>query len=587
MPSLRGRLLVSLGAVYVPPGPTYINRPAGLSYSPPEASAVYKQATDIPAGALRLSAYGSFAAAVTACRAAGKAMIVDTNATLGDTDLAQLNVPLYDEGGRTLTYGGSALVSTTKAMMYAYDGDLICRGVTFSGFGLVFGICVGSVNAYAYHTASAFGFNRVRPTGDGSGVGTEVNTTTYPKTLGGQGPSVNLADSTFINCENAFVAQSDTLWFDIIMDRVVGIGTYGLLDTLVTVGCDIQAYNADWRDCTGARELPSNNCHGMHTGFKVGVELSPHCLTRACRVIIENCNFSDVNDPKTATTNDVNASVGVDFRNLLAANITNPTDKETAFCDVRVGYCTFANLTATNGAEDCNAFYAKTHGLVFEGNHVSNCGAKDRSAATGDGTGVGDGSEATGVLIKDPNTSYATVISAGHTPFIAVRKNVFEDMPSNGAVSSGPQFVIKTSDCDPIAAYIGENYFLRCNTITPGGTFGLIRTHGKHGQLEIWGNVGVECNLVDNSFIYMNSFTLAAGATCNVLDNILARGGSVDYTAERVMIFPDSSTTVTASGNELRGSAATWPMAKKTLTGGASSGVLPVPGPPLGELVAA
>lgn len=586
MTYLAGRILISAGGQYVPPAPpepTY--RPAGLSYSPPEASAVYNQATDIPAGALRLSAYASFAAAVTACRAAGKAMIVDVNATLGDSDLAQLNVPMYDEGGRTLTYGGSALSATTRAMMYAYDGDLICRGVTFSGFGLVFGICVGSVNAYAYHTASAYAFNRVRPLGDGSGVGTEINTTTYPKTLGGQGPSVNLADSTFVNCENAFFAQSDTLWFDIVMDRVTGIGTYGLLDTLVTVGCDIQAYNADWRDCTGARELPSNNSHGMHTGFKIGVELSPHCLVRACSVIIENCNFSDVNDPKTATTNDVNSSVGVDIRNLLAANITNPTNKETAFCDVRVRYCTFKNLTATNGTEDCNAIYFKTHAILIEGNDTENCGARDRSAATGDGTGVGDGSEATGVLGKDPNTPYATVIAAGHTLFIGIRRNIFRDMPSNGATSSGPQFVVKTSDCAPVAAYLGENYFVRCHTITPGIGLALMRTFGQHGQLEFWGNVGVDCGLVDESFIYMKDFDLSAGATCNVLDNVLARGGSVDYTAERVMIFPDSADTVTVSGNQLRGSGATWPMASKAMTGGASSGVLPVPDPPQGEAI--
>jgi hypothetical protein len=514
-------------------------------------------------------------------------MIVDTNMTLGDTDLAQLNVPLYDEGGRTLTYGGSALTSTTKALMYAYDGDLICRGVTFSGFGLVFGICVGSVNAYAYHTASAFGFNRVRPTGDGSGVGTEVNTTTYPKTLGGQGPSVNLADSTFVNCEQAFVAQSDTLWFDIVMDRVVGIGTYGLLDTLVTVGCDIQAYNADWRDCTGARELPSNNCHGMHTGFKVGVELSPHCLVRACRVVIENCNFSDVNDPKTATDNNTNSSVGVDIRNALAANITNVTDKALAMCDVRVRYNTFIDLVATNGTEDCNAAYAKTHGIVFDYNYVENCGAKDRTVATGDGTGVGDGSEATGFLAKDPNTSFATAVGAGYTPFVAVRNNTFVDMPGNAATTTGPQFVIKVSDMDPIPAYIGGNYFERCNVITTGGTYGVIRTHNKCGQLEIWDNVGVECAITDNHFIYLNSFSLAVGKSANITGNVLYRGGAVDYTAERVLIYPDSGTTVTASGNELRGSAATWPMAKKTLTGGASSGVLPVPGPPAGELVAA
>src|SRR5689334_18357362 len=77
-----------------------ITRPAGLDYTVPTYGAAYTYHTDIPAGALRYdtgnggSAFSDIAAAITAARAANKALLLPPGTYSGDTPMKSNKLPI-------------------------------------------------------------------------------------------------------------------------------------------------------------------------------------------------------------------------------------------------------------------------------------------------------------------------------------------------------------------------------------------------------------------------------------------------------------------------------------------------------------
>jgi hypothetical protein len=243
-----------------------IDRPVGLDYTVPDYGVAYNYGNDIPVGSLRYDtgnaggAFSDIAAAITAARAANKALLLPPGTYTGDSVMKSNMLPIgiYAEGplGSVIVKFTGTLTNTTPCFGYMYDRNFTCKGVEFQNFGDVFGFCVGSVarapaSTYAYHTSTATAFARGMPNGTikgaVTGVGVEIDTATYPKTIGTMAGTWDVTDNRFTNCQRAIFGVSDTVTHGYInFHRNESPGSWGGVDMRTTYLSRVFAVNNKW-----------------------------------------------------------------------------------------------------------------------------------------------------------------------------------------------------------------------------------------------------------------------------------------------------------------------------------------------------
>jgi len=376
-----------------PPVTSPGTRPVGAGFRPPFLPPVY---TAPPSQFPKLSTYKSLGAALDAN--VGKAIIVDVDMSVTSADLCRHQVALYGQaiGGRKpkLTYTGQ-ISQLTPALLYAVDGDHIARGIEFVGFGDIFDIAIPSINPapYSYHSGDAYGFARAVPQGMGmsssknKGVGLSIDTKKYPLIVGGEGPTWDIVDCDFTNCEQVGQANSDSLTLaPVIAGGWHLVGTYGGLLCNTTVNPDRWLGDVLWEKCTAAngRLQPLNNSHGQHTLFKFGIENPVHKLIRRQNGAMHNITGSYIQDGPEHV--DTNSAVIWDWRNDQAASfpsVSSPKDSVGKVCGLDIGWILSDHVQGLGGNEDANAGYWKTLGLSMHDIVLKSPGAADLRKVTG------------------------------------------------------------------------------------------------------------------------------------------------------------------------------------------------------------
>lgn len=541
-----------------------IVRPWGLGYQPSYVP-TYDPATDIPAEALDRSAYPSTSAWLTDCLMQNKPGKVGP----GTYNIAAADLRRYAPTGiygygitkPVFNYVGALAESTPGFFYLGKYSAFSARYLEFRGFGDVFDLAAGSVDRgtglYQYQTTEAYAFCRYEPLGDvlgGSsdpdGVGLILDTTLFPRLTSTIGPAVDISYCTFHHCQRAYSAGSDSIAHGRLdFHKNVLEGTYGGVDLNCTSITEVYAANNEWFGLGPAylRTAPANNSHSFHTLFKLGIDLGIDIALRTQKVFLENNYAHNIEDQNTS--DETNAGVFCDVRQVTPTNSTNLSDPATASCDISISYNAIIGVRNTLGHEDSNALYGKMRGGVIERNYIKNCGAADARP-----TYNRDGSEGTGAVFKDP----AGMSGAPTGCFLAFRGNVFEDMPANTA-TPGSLCVLKLSDFAAVPLILIGNQFIRCDNTVATGENGLIRHYGSAGRITAWGNELFNCALATR---FLNFHSFSSGATGHEVSNNVAHfGTATDYTTTRTLIrFENSPAGLITGHNVLDGSNADYAM---------------------------
>ncbi|MES2697859.1 MAG: chitobiase/beta-hexosaminidase C-terminal domain-containing protein [Verrucomicrobiota bacterium] len=540
-----------------------IPRPWGLDYTPSYVP-TYDPATNIPADALDRSAYGSTAAWLADCLAQNKpGKIASGTYDIAGTDLKKYAPKsLYGYGATkpVFNYTGT-IAETTPGFLYLGKYTTFkVRYLEFRNFGDVFDLAVGSVDRgtglFAHQSSDSYAFCRYAPQGEVTpgtaepdGVGLPSDTTLFPRVTSTIGPAVDISYCKFKDCQRAYGAGSDTVAHGRMdFHKNVLEGTYGGVDINFTSMTEVYAANNEWFGLGPAysRTAPTCNSNGFHTLFRLGVESGVDINLRTQKVYLENNYAHDIEDQNTSQ--DANAAVFSDVRHVTPTTFTNTGNPAIASCDISISFNAVINVRNTRGHEDANAFYGKIRGGVIERNYVKNAGAADARPT------YADGSEGTGMVFKEP----ASMASAPASSFIAIRGNVFEDMPANTNTPSALS-VVKLDKFATTPLHIIGNQFWNCHNTATTGQNGLVRHYNTVGKVTVWGNQLYNCNLATR---FLNFHEFSSTATGHeVSNNIAHHGTSVNYTGDLTLIRFGSTPSGLVTGlNVLDGSSADYAM---------------------------
>lgn len=540
-----------------------VPRPWGLDYTPSYVPS-YSYSTDIPSDALDRSAYASTAAWLADCLAQNKPGKIGSGTYNVDaTDLKKYAPKgLYGYGSTKpiINYTGSIAEDTAGFLYLGKYTTFKVRYLEFRNFGDIFNLAVGSVNRgsglYAYQSTGTYAFARHSPTGDvlgGSsdpdGVGLLIDTTLFTRTTSTIGPAVDISHCVFKNNQRVYAAGSDSIAHGRVdFHKNVLEGTYGGLELNVTSMTQVYAANNEWFGLGPAysRTAPANNANSFHTLFKLGVENGVDINLRTQTVYLENNYAHDIEDQNTST--DTNAGVFSDVRHVTPSTFANTSNPAIATCDISMSYNAVINVRNTRGHEDANAFYGKIRGGVIERNYIKNCGSSDARPT------YGDGPEGSGLVFKQP----ASIGSAPASSFIAMRGNVFEDMPAN-TNTPGTFAVVKGDEFGAVPFHFIGNQFWNCHNTVATGENGLIRHYGTVGKISAWANEFFNCNVATKILNFHDFSSSASGH--EISNNVAHHGANVNYTANQTLIRVSGSPSGLLTGlNVLDGSSADYSM---------------------------
>lgn len=225
-------------------------------------------------------------------------------------------------------------------------------------------------------------------------------------------PSARFIDTVFTNIDTVCVATLDAAAPGVTeFFRCEGNGTWGFMEnqTVRWDGGGARMSNSIWRDCIGARQQPASGVHGTGTCLHFASDKTAfnrlHEIYPTVMQIDRNTGI-DIESLGVASSANANCAVFVDAR--FPSPISNGTVNNNKIHRVK-------NL---RGAEDSQPVYIKAlgGGVEIGNNWIRDCGAAFYSS------GNGDGSECTGILIKEG--AHRTTVYV-----IDIHDNLIEDMP--------------------------------------------------------------------------------------------------------------------------------------------------------------
>jgi hypothetical protein len=511
------------------PGETR-DRPIGLGYLPPPFDVAYDHTTDVPADALKWSEgdYLSLQDIMDDALESDVAVFLDVAEIFeGDFRANMLPVGLYGIPGTTIRFTGS-LDSATPCFGYVVDQDFEMRGIRFENFGHVIGWCTPSYirpgemeQAWDLHgsSRSLYGTQRVIPPGDEfNGVGIRLDPD-YPLVPGTPGPSVNISDCEFANCEQVFNAWSDTMHpRRVDFHRNKCTGTYGMVAIETMCVEEFYACGNSWTDCAGEREMTLKG-NRFHTGFKLSINNGLDVNLVNQTVQIENNYAAHIHDK--AYSDGMSAATFADIRNMTPEWVTGG-DMLIDVNSVSVSFNELIDLVGLIGQEDAQPIYIKARGATIERNRIAGCGAAwyDESK---------DGSEVTAICIKECTDARGGPAEA----VIIVRGNIIENAPPQAHANKGLT-VIGTNDVSRAVLIIG-NDLRGCNiSNVEGGSNGLIRIYGKTAEALVIDNHFFDCVVVDGGgLIATHNWSTSADRILSEFSNNIAYG---QYDEDRLLI---------------------------------------------------
>lgn len=560
-------------------GGQVLTRPYGLGFTPsyvPNYSGIIGAADGVPANAVDFhtgnngGAFASIGAWLQHCFDNDRPARIRAGTYSVDAKAAQyyLRRGLYGydpagQGARAVfvntntDFAGQS--SGTPAWLYLFDTDVVLRGVEFRNFFTVLagavesvirdGAAVGVGGAfYDLLTTDTYGFRRIMPVGASrgniSGTGKPLSTS-YPRTLGTVGPAVSIAYCVFWNCENAFMFGSDSIAmgrFD--LHECDFNGTWGGYDLNCMAYTAIYAAKNRHRNCVQSgpdgrdRRQASVYSNSVQTFHRYGAEQGWRDINLfRHHIYIENNQGIDVLSVQFLRGKNVNAAVFHDGRNQhpAIAEVATPGGSPTVRSSVQVSFNEVIRYKGLRGQEDCNAFYAKPRGMVFERNYIEDCGSADYSVEAG-GDLFWDGCETSGILVKEPANTFS-----GDPPLV-LRGNIFRLMPPNIPV-------VKT-DNHKERLKISYNDFGPWTSNKALDSHGMLRMLGTNVDgVEFIGNVFDNCYVQSVAFlINFHSFGFSAPANQNEISNNRATGTyGADQQLIRLTGLGSPATTYTAN----------------------------------------
>lgn len=241
-----------------------------------------------------------------------------------------------------------------------------------------------------------------------------------------QTPAVDISHCTFTDTDLGYGAILDVSQLgSVIFCKNDLIGTWGGIGAPVTRWGDIYFANNHWHDCSSKRP-PANG--RVSSQLPAGSSLSAYntaCLVGTNSPVMmryhKTGNTALIENNKVDTVESLNANDTVNC--AVLADIRNGWQITSAAKIIRFAYNHVSHLVGLTGAQDCNVIYGKLRGFSVIANYFENFGA-----AYVNGKGNNEGSEAAGLLFKNPGPYNLPVDGSLPEP-VLISGNIFIDGP--------------------------------------------------------------------------------------------------------------------------------------------------------------